>query len=275
MTGHKELEQSLKRPDTFQDSLLKALDFLTKNKSKVAMYLTPVLVVGALGYGFYSWRNHKAAARRAELAKISSIETDELMSVGKRRDEIQKQIDALRASKSGSDPKKSDLAPETLAKITLLESQMSDVKPDSQKSSAAYKAFYENNKDNTEGWMAGLSFAAKLLQDDKAADARPVVEAIAKASGSHKFYQLTARFMLIGILEDAGDFDTAVKECDALTAIASDDAKPAVLLAKGRILYFKKSFADARVSLNELVEKHGSSPEASKARGLLAAMGPA
>lgn len=81
--------------------------------------------------------------------------------------------------------------------------------------------------------------------------------------------------MLIGILEDTGEFDAALKECDILLGLATDDAKPAVLLTKGRLQYFKKSFPEARTALNEIIEKHASSPEATKARSLMTAMGPA
>jgi hypothetical protein len=80
--------------------------------------------------------------------------------------------------------------------------------------------------------------------------------------------------MLIGILEDAAEYDAGIKECDTLSTIATDESKPAVLLAKGRLQYFKKAMPEARTVLNELIEKHGSTPEATKARGMIAMMGP-
>ena len=275
MTGHKQFEKSLKRPDSFQDHILKGITFATKNKKQIMMMISPILVVALIGYGVYGWMNHKAAARRTELAKILALQTEEQNNVGKKREEIQKEIDALRTTKPAADGKKVELSAESLAKVTVLEKQMTDLKADNSKSTAEFRKFYDNNKDSPEGWMAGLAWSSKQLQDNKSAEARPLVEAIAKASTANKFYQLSSRFMLIGILEDAGEYDAAIKECETLAGITTDDAKPAVLLAKGRLQYFKKSLPEARTSLNEVIEKHASAPEATKARGIIALMGPA
>jgi hypothetical protein len=275
MTSHKKLEQSLKRPDNFQEKILKSIQFVSKNQIQILKWTSPLFVVALIGYGIYSWQNHKATERRGELAKIMAMQTEEQSSVQKHRDELQKQIDALRSTKPLADGKKSEPSAENLAKITTLESQISDLKPDNTQSSAALKKFYDEHKSEAEGWVAGLTWSSRLLNEDKGAEARPVVEAIAKASIANKFYQLTSRFMLVGILEDVGEFDAAIKECDILAGIATEDAKPTVLLAKGRLQYFKKSYAESRTVLSEILDKHASSPEATKARSLMASMGPA
>jgi hypothetical protein len=275
MTGHKQIEQSLKRPDSFQDKILKALQFMSTHKLQIAKWFSPIIAVAVVGYGFYSWQKHQSAERRRELAKIVALQTEEQMSVSKKREEIQKQIDALRSSKPSEGAKKPEISAENLAKITVLESQISDLKPDNSKSTVALKKFYDEHKNEAEGWVAGLTWSSRLLREDKGSEARPIVEAIAKASMANKFYQLTSRFMLVGILEDAGDFDAALKECDILAGIATEDAKPTILLAKGRLQYFKKSYAESRNVLTEILDKHASSPEATKARSLMAAMGSA
>lgn len=270
----KQSDKSLKRPDVFQEKGLGLIQFLVANKQRVALMLSPVLVVTAIGYGIFGWMNQKASARRAELAKVMSIQEEEKTDVNKRKEDIQKQIDAARAPKPAADGKKPEVSAESLALATNLEKQMADLQPDHTKSSEAFKKFYDGNKDNVEGWMAGISWAGRQLYDGKITEARPVIEAIAKASTSNKFYQLTSRFMLVALLQDSGEFDAAIKECDLLLSLVNDEAKPSVLLAKGSIHYFKNSFADARTVLNELVDKHASSPEATKARGILASMGP-
>lgn len=275
MTGHKQVEHSLKKPDSFQDQILKGIQILSNNKTRLMMFLAPVLVLGLAGYGYSAWMAQKAESRRAELAKILAIQTDEQSDVGKRREEIQKEIDTIRADKKpDAKGKKAELSAEQLAKVTELEKKMNNLKPDNTKSLEAFKKFYDSNKDKPEGWMAGLAWAAGQLQNDKSSEARPVVEAVAKASSSNKFYQLTSRFMLIGILEDAAEYDAGIKECETLASLATDESKPAVLLAKGRLQYFKKSIPEAKTVLNELIEKHGSTPEATKARGMIAMMGP-
>jgi predicted negative regulator of RcsB-dependent stress response len=273
MTGHKQLEKSLKRPDSFQDHILKAIQFVTNNRRMVLMMLSPVVAVALIGYSVFSYMNHKSVGRRAELASLFAMQASEQSGLGKQRESMQKEIDALRSTKPAADGKKTEISGESLAKVAFLEKQMADLKPDTSASTAAFKKFYDNNLTNTEGWTAGLLWASSQLQDNKTADARPVIEAIAKSSTSNVLFQRTSRFMLVGIMEDAGEFDAAIKECDVLAGLATDDVKPAVLLTKGRLQYFKKSYTEARAVLNEIVDKYASSPEATKARSLMAAMG--
>lgn len=275
MTGQKIKDKALKRPDSFQDHVMNAINFLSANSRRILMMLTPILIVGIVGYAVYVWNQRSTVARRAELSKILAMHNDELTTVNRKRDETQKQIDVIRSSKPSKDGKKTELSPENLATVTNLEKQIADLKPDHTKSMAEFKKFYESHKKDVEGWMAGLTWAGYQLQNGKPSDSRPTIEQIAKASSANNFYQMNSRFMLIGLLEDAGEFDAALKECDILTKIATDDARASVLLAKGRLNYFKKSFAESRQSLKEILEKHASSPEATKARGLMALLGPA
>jgi predicted negative regulator of RcsB-dependent stress response len=275
MTGQKTRDQSLKRPDSFQDQVLTAINFVTTNKQRVLMMMAPLLIVASGVYATYLWTQKKAENRRAELAKILTQHSDEESSVAKKREEIQKQIEPLRNTKTDKDGKKTPTSPENLATITKLEKQIADLKPDHTKSLVEFKRFYDANSDTVEGWMAGLKWASNQLQESQSGDARKVVEQVAKASAANKFYQMNSRFILIGLMEDAGEFDGALKECEILIKIASDDAMPSVLLTKARIQFFKKSFDDAKTSLKEILDKHSSSPEATKARGLMAIMGAA
>jgi len=275
MTGQKTKDQALKRPDSFQDHILTGINFVSSNKQRVLMMMAPLLIVASGVYATFLWTQNKADSRRAELAKILTLHSDEEGSVAKRREEIQKQIEPLRNTKTDKDGKKSATSPENLATITKLEKQIADLKPDHTKSLAEFKGFYDANPDSVEGWMAGLKWASNQLQAAQTADARKIVEQIAKASSANKFYQMNSRFMLIGLMEDAGEFDAALKECEILAKLASEDAMPSVLLSKARLQYFKKSFDDSRTSLKVILDKYASSPEATKARGLMAIMGAA
>jgi len=275
MTGQKTKDKALKRPDSFQDQITNAINFLSTNSRRILMMMTPIIIVGVVGYGAYLWTQKNTVARRAELSKILAMHNDELMTVNRKREDTQKQINVLRSTKPNKDGKKSEVSAENLATITNLEKQMADLKPDHSKSMIEFKKFYESHKKDVEGWMAGLTWAGYQLQNGTPSDSRTTVEQIAKASASNTFYQMNSRFMLIGLLEDAGEFDAALKECDVLMKIAADDAKATILLAKGRLNFFKKSFAESKQSLKEILEKHASTPEATKARGLIALMGPA
>ena len=275
MTMNKQFERDLKGPDSLQKNLSNSIDSLASNRKRMLMMLSPLVVVALAGYGVYAWSQHNVKARRAGLAKILAVRGQEDKDLSKRREDMQKQITELRNTKTEKDGKKAALSPEALTKVTNLEKEMADLKPDYTKSHAEFKKFYDSNLDAAEGWMAGLSWAGKELRDGRSDEARKVVEHVAKSSTSNKFYQMNSRFMLIGLLEEAGDFDGALKECELLSKIATDETQATVLLTKARLLYFKKSFDQAKVSLNELLTKHASTPEATKARGLLALMGPA
>ncbi|MCX6124596.1 MAG: tetratricopeptide repeat protein [Proteobacteria bacterium] len=289
MTSHKQIEQSLKRPDSFQDTILTALDFVKKNQLKVVLLVAPVVLVAAMGYGFYVYQQGAASSRRAALAKIQAMQTGEQQATGKQREVIQKSIDALRltppnidaSTPPGQNPaakavdKNVKLTAENLIKISELEKNLADVKPDYSGSAAAFKTFYDSNKKSAEGWMAGVSWASHQLSLGKAADVRPILEDITKESAKNKFYQIQSRLMLANVLEELGDFDQAIKEADVLSGLVEDDAKAMVLLLKGRLFYFKKDHQNARTVLSELLDKHGSTREAQSARALLAEIGPA
>ena len=275
MTGQKIKDQALKRPDSFQDHVLNGINFVSTNRQRVLMMMAPLLIVASGVYATYLWTQKKADSRRAALAKILTHYSDEENSVAKQREELQKKIEPLRSTKTGKDGKKLPNSSENLAAITKLEKQAADLKPDHTKSMSEFKRFYDSNSDTVEGWMAGLKWASNQLQESQIPEARKVVEQIAKASSSNKFYQMNSRFILIGLMEDAGEFDAALKECEVLMKLASDDALPSILLTRGRLQFFKKSFDDARASLKEILDKHSSSPEATKARGLMAIMGAA
>ena len=275
MAGHKQIEQALKRPDSFQDHILKAIMYVKGNKQRTFMLMTPLLALGIIGYAAFSWTSHQSSKRRGELSKIGAIQAEAQTNMEKVRENLQKQIDVLRTTKPAADGKKTDISADSLAAVTKLELQIADLKPDTTKSTAEYKKFYDANLSNQEGWMAGLTWAGQQLSDGKDAEARPVVEAISKASTSSNFYQVASRLMLIGILEDTAEFDAAIKESDVLISLSTDETKPVALLTKGRLQYFKKAFPEARIVLNELIEKFGTTPEATTARSLVASMGPA
>ncbi|MCX6116990.1 MAG: tetratricopeptide repeat protein, partial [Proteobacteria bacterium] len=281
MSTSKQAEKILKRPDSFQELGMKLVDYLVNNKSKVALMLSPLLLVALIGYGYFYMQKHQSAKRRTELAKITMMQSKEREAVGTRMEEVQKQIDILKATpstpassaKPGAKEPAIDAA--TLLKIAQLEKSLKDMKPDHGPSAESFKSFYNSNKSNAEGWMAGISWASYTLSQGKLSDVKPILEEIVGASQAHKFYQLQSRYMLAGINEDLGDFDAALKQAEILTGLADDETKPMMLMLKGQILYFKKDLAGARPILNEIIEKHGSTREAQTARSLLAEIGPA
>ena len=77
MTGHKQIEQALKRPDSFQDTTLKVLEYIKANRQKVFLMTLPILLVAGVGYGLYAMKQNAGANRRVALAKIIALESEE------------------------------------------------------------------------------------------------------------------------------------------------------------------------------------------------------
>jgi predicted negative regulator of RcsB-dependent stress response len=290
MTSHKQHEKELKRPDRFQDIGTHLINYVVNNMGRVALMLSPVILIAVVGYGVYGWKNLQASKRRAELAKIFTMQMAEQEDVSKKTESMQKEIESLRntkgepeknaATKPGDKPddtkaKATQPSAESLLKIAEIEAKIKNLKPDNGPSAQKFKEYYESNKSSAEGWTAAMSYASYLLKHNKLDEAKTIAGEVVKASISHKFFQMQSRFMMAGILIDQNQLDEALKEADTLMGIAGEEAKSMVMMLKSEILYFKKDYATARPILKEIIEKHGSTREAQLARSLLAEIGPA
>jgi predicted negative regulator of RcsB-dependent stress response len=147
---------------------------------------------------------------------------------------------------------------------------MALVRADHSESLGKYVEFGKKYDDVPEGWLAGMMAAQILAEDGKTADARQVLEGILAKSGDQPFYQTQGRLFLVGLLEEAGEWDKALLELDALDKALDkaneSELKATALLARGRIQMFKDAKEDAKKTFALLLEKHGGSPEAQKAR---------
>jgi tetratricopeptide (TPR) repeat protein len=269
--SQKTVERELRRPDSFQAWGYHLIKILNQYQKLIWFTLIPLLVVGAIGYGVYWYRGEQAAKRRAELAKVFGVQADESREIGKKQEAIQKQIEDLRAKNQvpDKDGKIAELSPDVKNQITALEKSLTQLKPDRTKSNAAFKEFYNGHKTSAEGWTAGLTWAGRTLADGKIAEVRPVVDEIVSASSKDKFFQMQSRLLRLSIMEELGEYDAALKEADEVLKVAPEEAKASVLLTKGRVQYFKNDYPEAKKTLEQLVEKHASSPEAQKAKALM------
>lgn len=270
MSGGKELQRQLKGPDAFQAKMLSILNSLMKRKSLVVAILAGVIVVAAAIGGVSYFSRAKNLDRKEELAKIDAVYNSELQGVDKEREQIQKQIAALRAQIPTDAKEKKPEHAKMESEIKALEDKMGDLKANHDASLAQYKAFYEKYPEAPEGWAAGMRYAAALLDQDKNSEARPILENIFAKSRDSLVYQVQSGMTLIGVLEDAGDFDAAIEKADALLKVAPDAIKPKILLAKGRLQLEKNAKDAAAATLDGLIQDHGATPEADQARGMKA-----
>jgi predicted negative regulator of RcsB-dependent stress response len=111
--------------------------------------------------------------------------------------------------------------------------------------------------------------AAKLYIDsEKYQEAKPLLEEVLAKSKAAPFYQVQARFALVGVAEELGDFDRALEETLALEKLVDKEMLPKVLLTRGRLQMLKNAKDDAKATFAQLIEAHGTTPEAQKARSI-------
>ena len=156
------------------------------------------------------------------------------------------------------------------AKKEALEAKMLELKADHSASQKQYETYFAKHDGTVEGTAAGLRLSGILLADKRLADARKIVEKVLTRTVGHPFYDVHARLLYIGILEDLNDLDTAVAQVDKLKKAATGEMQPLALLAIGRLYAMRNAKDEARTAFQEIIDKHGTSREAERARGLIA-----
>jgi predicted negative regulator of RcsB-dependent stress response len=271
MSSEKSKELKLKGPDAFQ---VKVGDFLAGiAQNPKPLFAVIALLLGALaaGYGIRYFIAHKEETRRSELSKVDAVYEDELKNYNKQREALEKQRDTLKAAqpKPAADAKDAKPVEET-PEIKALNQKITDLKPDHATSSEQYKSYFEGHKTTAEGWVAGLRYAAYAAEQNKLEDAQKVLEEVTKNAKSHPILQTQGLMMLISIQTDRGELDKALESTETLLNVVGDGLKPRALLTKAQIQYLKKDYANTRATATEVLTKHENSPEADRARSLVA-----
>jgi len=236
----------IKGPDAIQTRLAGLLSWIVDNSNTLGLLLLPLLVIAFAGLGWQKWVEHKKGGRMDELAAIEQQFEKESEDAAAKPLPVAK--DAAKADKP-----------------------VTPSKPDHTGSQAAFLAFARKYPDKEEGWTAGLRAASIMLEKDtpEFEPATKEIAAVVEKSTASPFHQVLARSMYLAVLEDAKNYDEAMKQATALLGIVNDDFKPQVLLGKARIELAKNSKEDAKATLNSIIEKHAASQEASMARAML------
>lgn len=267
---YKRLKQELKTPDPFQARMLQFFDALMKRKTLVFSVIGLVLAIMIASFGYQRFVGTKSDSRRSELSKIDAVYNEEITQLTKQQQGKQKEVDDLRAKLEKAKKDKSGDVKALETQLAQAEAAVNAEKANHAKSSVEYKKFYEANKDNPEGWAAGMRYAAWELDQGNLKEARPVLEQITDKSQKYLVYQVQAGLALISVLEDLNEYDTALQRIDSLMKQVPDNIKPKLLLAKGRIELQKNNPQEANKTLESLIKDHGNSTEADQARGLKA-----
>lgn len=277
--SHKEQLKALKGPDAFQTRILLALEWLTKNTRLLLVLLAPVVVVALASVGWRYLNKVRKESRLVELGKVQVVFDDELRKANDARQVISKEIDVVDKKISDAAAKTTTKEAESAPPVTdpalqaekdALEKKLEAIKPDHSQSVGKFKEYFNSHTDTAEGWMAALTAAGIYTSQEKFSEARPLLEAVVTQSKDNSFYQAQARLSLVGILEEASEYDQALAQIEALDKQASKELKPRLLLAKGRILLLKKDTEQAKAIFNNLIDVYGASAEAQKARSIQA-----
>jgi len=270
--------KELRRPDLFQQQMLKLLSWADKNLKLLILAIVPIVLIIA---GFYTWNyfGQRAAEKQLdELSKIDLVYNQEEESVSSQRESVQKEMEFLMQadvlakaattkaegnSKAKSDPK-SEKAKEE--KLRDLQEKLKAIKADHSGSLLKFEEYAKNNMGNPAGWRAGLTAATILVERkefEKAASMLGPLLDNAKSS----VYQVHGRIYLSSILEETGKSDDAVVQLDkALAQKPQSEVAARVLFSKARILNQSGKTEDASKIFDEVVTNYGTTPEAEKAR---------
>lgn len=271
----KEHAKQLKAPDAVQKRLTSLLAWILKN-SRVGLYaLVPIVIAVAAFLGWRYFQGHQKNDRVEELGKIQVVYEGEQKKANDARQVIMKKIEALDAKSpvpaaDGSVATTPPADPAVAAQKAVLEKEAEGIKADHAASRAQYQEFFKKYETTPEGWLAGMTAARLLIEEEKLAEAQPIIETVREQSAKVPFYQIQARFALLGLFEESGDFDKALAETDALEKLVDKDMQPKVLLARGRLQMLKNAKEDANKTFSALIEQHAASPEAQKARSIQA-----
>lgn len=271
MSSEKSKELNLKGPDAFQVKVGDFLAGIAQNPKPLFAVIALLLAALAAGYGIRYFIAHKADGRRAELSKLDAVLEDELKNYNKQREALEKQRDTLKAAQPKPAADAKDAKPvEDTAEIKALDQKIAALKPDHTASADQYKAYFEGHKTSAEGWVAGLRYASFAAEQNKLEEAQKVLEEITKNAKSHPILETQGLLLLVSIQTDRGELDKALESADALIKTVGEDLKPRALLTKAQIQYLKKDYANTRTTATEVLTKHENSPEADRARSLVA-----
>lgn len=269
MSSEKSKELNVKGPDAFQVKVGDFLAGLAQNPKPLFAVIVLLLAALAVGYGIRYFIAHKSDARRIELSGVDAVYEEELKNYNKAREGLEKQRDTLKAAQpkpAGAEGKPL----EDSADIKALNSQIEALKPDHAASAAKYKSYFEAHPTAPEGWVAGLKYATYAAEQKNLDDAQKVLASLTQNAKSHPILQAQGLMMLISILTDRGELDKALEQAETLNKIVGEELKPRALLTKAHLLYLKKDFANTRTTATEILTKHENSPEADRARSLVA-----
>lgn len=257
----------LNAPDAFQVQAYSVMDRIARNPKP--LYITGALIIALLvgGFAYKYFQESRTEKLQNAVGAVDAVYESEMKAFNEQREALEKQRDTLIAKQPAPAEGQAPVETPEIAAINL---QIKSLRPDHSNSSAKYLEFYKANPKSAQGLAAGLKHAAFIAEKGDLDAARAQLVPIVQDSKKQGVIHVQALLLQISIDEDKGDFDSAIKLSDELIASVGSELMPRALLTKAQAQFLKKDFAATKITLEKLVADHDSSPEAERARGLLA-----
>ncbi len=258
--------QNLNAPDAFQVQAYSVMDKVARNPKPLWITGSVIVLLLVGGYGWIQYNDARKEKLQGQASVVDTVFENEMKKFTETRESLEKQRDALVAKQPTP---AAGQAPAETPEIAALTKQIQDLKPVHTESTPKYLEFYKANPKSAEGLAAGLKYAGLTAEQGDLDAARTTLQSIVADSKRYNVLHVQSLLLLISIEEDKGEFDSAIKLSDDLINSVGAELKPKALLTKAQAQYLKKDFPAAKATLDKLVQDHGESPEAERARGLL------
>jgi hypothetical protein len=167
--------------------------------------------------------------------------------------------------------KNKSLKKENEKKIANIESKSASLKVDHSKSQAEYKEFYEDNMTSNSGKVAGLRYAALVVENDKDyKTAKTIAKNVFDSSLTDSLLFMQSGFMLVSIAENENSFDEAITVLDQMMKFSPKGLQSKLLYRKAEVAILKKDNKLASSTIEKLEKDFASSQEATEASSLKA-----
>lgn len=267
----KEKKTKITDADQLQKKGFELSHWMESNKF-IVLGLLAIIVLCVFASAFFALKmKDKGQGYSAELASIDSTYRSEIQSVSSRAQTFQEKIKEIDEKLNKIKPD----SPDAIKKIGLeaekkaFSEKLTALKPDHNKSAALFHEYFKKNQTDVSGWRAGIMAASIFTETEKFADAKAILVDLSERSSNDSFYGWRSRLMLVGVLEQLGEYDDGIIHSDKLIKFAAEDLKPTALLAKARLQMLKSDAEAAKTTFSEIISKHQESDEAKTAKGLM------
>lgn len=265
--GTSRKKTSFKGPDAFQARVMEAIVWVKAHPRQVMTVVIPLLGFGLVLSLGGVWVNYQTTSRQALLSKIDDMYDREERDLQERRRAV---LDKKEHLLNPLDDK-ANKADE--AELKALEEEVEAMKADHTKSLAEYESFLAKHSDSAESLKASMSVARVLLDQKEYEKAKNYLQKSLASKNVNDYYGFHARVLLVSVLEEVSDYDTALAEATKLVELSGDDDKAFSLWIKARVLMLAGKKDECAEILRKIINDHNSSDEARDAKGLLSVLG--